>query len=201
MTKKAGHQPGKIKEPSPVDIHSLAQLKGWLTSQNIDIARWGSGPTKTLESLWDELVNGEMSIQGNPPLRVTSVVRVIIRNGNRILIEAEQEFGDKRKRARNHPPSEKMRAGESYLEAAKRCLQEELGLASEDFEINDSMYRQIQQELESPSYPGLPTRYIFHIVEARVSGLPQTDFWTAEAGYNHQDPVKRHYWVWQTDET
>jgi len=178
-------------------LQSLEQLKDWLVSRGIDLSRWGCGQAKTVESLWDELVNGEMLIQDNPTLRIGHVVQIIIRRDQKILIESEQVFDDKRIRTRNYPPSEKMRKDETYREAAIRCLQEELGLDPEDIEIIDSTYRQTQKELESPSYPGLQTRYLFHIVEARVNGLPDTDFWTDESAQNQKDPIRRHHWTWR----
>lgn len=181
------------------NMQSLSQLKAWLASKKVDISQWGRGTAKSLESLWDEVRYGEVYLQDNPPLRVINVVQVIIRKKDKILIESEQEFDDERRRSRNHPPSEKMRRGENYVEAASRCLQEELGLKRQDFEILSSTYQQKQKELESPSYPNLHTCYIFHIVEARVSNLPETNFWTDESAQNQQDPIRRHYWTWQAN--
>lgn len=186
-----------LKDSTP-SIQSLRQLKHWLVSKGIDTSYWGQGSTKTLESLWNEIVGAETGLQDDPPLRIIDVVQVIIRHGDEMLIEAEQEFADKRRRRRSHPPSEKMKRGECHLEAAARCLQEELGLELEDFEILPDTYHQRQDELESPSYPGLHTCYVFHVVEAKVKGLPTTDFWTNESAQNPNDPIKRHYWTWQT---
>ena len=202
MYEKAGNNWPEESDKDPQGrIQSLDQLKEWLASQGIDKSRWGHGQAKTLECLWEEMVDGETGIQDNPALRIVPVTQVIIRRGDEILIETEQEFGDKRKRPRNHPPSEKIRRDETYIDAAIRCLQEELGLARQDIDIIDSTYRQTLKELESPSYPGLFTRYIFHIVEARVSGLPDANFWTHESTRNGKDLVRKHHWIWrpQTD--
>ncbi len=179
------------------NIDSVATLKEWLVSQDIDISRWGVGPTKTVENLWDEIVNGETYLQDNPPLRIIQVVQVIIRDGNRILLEAEQELDNQQRRSRNFPPSEKMKPGETYTGTATRCLQEELGAAPHDITIVQSTHRQRKIVRDSPSYPGLDTQYIFHAVEAKVKGLPNTDFWTANAAHAFGDPVKWQHWVWQ----
>lgn len=197
MLKKPGqedHLP-KLKLRQP--IQNIDQLKAWLASNGIDISRWGRGTAKNVENLWDEILSGESRLQENPTLRIIPVTQVIVRRGNNILIEAEQEFVDNRRRARNHPPSEKMKHGEHYIDAAVRCLQEELGLDGQDIEIIPSTYRQIQEEAESLSYPGLWTRYIFHVVEAKVNGLPDSDFWTIETVDNEQEAVKKHFWVWR----
>ncbi len=203
MVKESSNKNEKSKIEPQENIQSLAQLKDWLSSRGIDISQWGRGKAKRLECLWSEIANEEVSIQDQPTIRIVPVVQVIIRRGQKILIEAKQEFDDKRIRFRSHPPSEKIRQGENYVEAAIRCLEEELGLERQNIKIIPSTYRQRQKELDSPSYPGLYTRYTFHIVEARVNGLPDTDFWTDESARSENDPVRRHHWVWrvQTDKS
>jgi ADP-ribose pyrophosphatase YjhB (NUDIX family) len=191
--------PQKLDNPDnvPANIRTLNELKAWLTTKSIDISQWGRGTAKTVESLWHEIVNQEVYLQDNPPLRVSSVVQVIVRKGNRILLEAEQVFDDQRRRFRDCPPSEKMRQGENYRDAALRCLNEELGVDEQSVELITSTYRQGQEETESLSYPGLRTRYILHRIEAKVAGLPATDFWTIEAARSQRDPTRKHRWVWR----
>jgi ADP-ribose pyrophosphatase YjhB (NUDIX family) len=196
--KKSGSEPTKCPAQPQVKIKTMDQLKTWLAARDIDASQWGRGAAKTIEGLWEEIANGEISIHDDPPLRVVPVACVIIRKGDDILIELEQEFGDKRVRRRNQPPSEKMKEDEHYTDAAVRCLQEELGLRPSHFEIIPSTYHQVEKEQDSPSYPGLHTRYTFHIVEAKVKGLPDRDFWTDESAENENDMVRRHHWVWRT---
>ena len=132
-----------------------------------------------------------------PPLRTVEVVQVIIRRGSRILLEVEQEFGNAQKRSRNLPPSEKLKAGENYISAAVRCLNEELGLKQAEIAFVGSGYEKIETITESPSYPGLQTRYTFHSIEAVAKGLPEKDFWRENTTHINGDPVKRHLWAWQ----
>lgn len=182
---------------SSCQIDNQADLASWLAASGIDVTAWGQGTTKSVANLWDEFVKGEMSLQNSPPLRIVQVVQVIIRQGDRILIEAGQEFGDHRQRARHHPPSEKLESGETHQAAALRCLEEELGVQPQAVQLIHATYRQRQTETDSLSYPGLKSRYQFHIIEARVEGLPSIPFWTTETDTNLTDPVKKHYWTWE----
>ncbi len=170
-------------------------LQSWLQDHGIDTTTWGKGNSKDVLALWRELVEGETKLEDTPPRRVVRVVQVIIKREEMILVEAKQEMGDGRVRIRNLLPSEKMKPEESPQDAAHRCLDEELGIASDQAKILPD-HQERREEQESPSYPGLTTRYYFFEVEAIVTGLPVTDFWRDNATYQHGDPVKRHHWDW-----
>lgn len=181
-----------------MQVDHLEQLAALLRAEGIPTAQWGVGAAKRVADLWQELRGGETELHGPPLLRVVrGVIRVIVRRGDAILIEAEQVFGDGRTRERNWPPTDKLLPGESYIEAARRCLVEELGVAPSAISVIESSYRREQATHESPSYPGLLTQYVFHTVEAHVARLPPTDFWTDEAASNRGDAVARHRWIWQ----
>lgn len=183
-----------------IEFENVRQLESWLASKQIDSSKWGSKGSKSLANLWDEYVHSEVSFQDEPPLRMVRVVQVIIRRGNRILLEVEQEFNNHQRRSRRQPPSEKLKADETYAEAAQRCLEEELGLGSSEMAfIGPGGYRQVQMIIDSPSYPGLTTRYTFHSVEAIVKGLPDDDFWLDNRSFAGGDPIRRHHWAWQVE--
>jgi hypothetical protein len=180
-----------------MEFQDVRQLESWLAAKQIDTSQWGGVGTKSLANLWTEYIEGEISFQDDPPTRIVQVVQVIIRRGNRILLEVEQEFGNNQRRVRKQPPSEKLKRGESYVEAAQRCLEEELGLRSNEMAfLGAGGYQQVQVVNESPSYPGLTTRYTFHAVEAIVKGLPDCDFWLDNRSFNSGDPIRRHRWAW-----
>lgn len=179
------------------EIESVKRLEVWLAQSGIDTTAWGADGTKSTIDLWHELQQGDIVLQDNPPLRVVHVVQVIIERQGKILIEAVQEFGDGSQRQRQQPPSEKIKVTESYADAALRCLKEELGVNEADIAIDLSSHRQKYVQADSPSYPGLPTAYTFHLINATIMGLPNVDFWYDNVAFGTGDPVKRHYWVWQ----
>ncbi|HSM55488.1 MAG TPA: NUDIX hydrolase [Candidatus Sulfomarinibacteraceae bacterium] len=176
---------------------SPQELREWLRAHDIDFSAWGQDSAKTVEHLWAEISEGETRIELEPPRRVVNVVRLHIRRGSRLLIEAHQDFYGGQRRARGRPPSEKMKPGESYRDAALRCLKEELGVPQQDVLLLEDTYRRKTRQANSGSYPGLCTHYTFHILQAEVRGLPRNDFSTIEHNPGGSDPVHKHYWVWR----
>jgi ADP-ribose pyrophosphatase YjhB (NUDIX family) len=181
-------------------FEGIAELKAWLKAKGIDTTLWGSGQAKSVENLWAELVAGESQIQDDPPLRLVRMVTIMIRDGDKILVEAAQEFGENQQRYRGWPPAEKIKPGESPAEAALRCLHEELQVASNQVEILSWTFQPELAHHESPSYPGLLTNYLRYEVEAKVDGLPGEPFWTSETARDDGDPVRNHHWLWEPAE-
>jgi 8-oxo-dGTP pyrophosphatase MutT (NUDIX family) len=197
---KADSQHLENSEPhldGQIHFANVDQLCHWFANQGIDTSNWGQGNTKTAQDFWHELVVGDSSLQLDPPLRRVHVAQILIRKNGRVLIESVQEFGNGRRRFRNQVPSEKMKPGEPFLEAAMRCLKEELGVSPDRIKFNESTYNELEVDTDSISYPGLPTQYIFHRMEASVSSLPDDDFWHENTSYSQGDPIKRHFWVWR----
>ena len=196
---------GEIQVEDLEMIPTLEQLRALLLSNGVDLSAWGQGGFKTIEHLLREIEAGETRLQGPPfqglPLmRVVSVVCLKIRKGNAYLIEAKQLMADGRERLRNRTPCEKVRPGESLPEAAVRCLVEEMGLARERIHILEDSCQKSQEIKDANSYPGLQACYLFYNFEARVDGLSDTDFETEESANNPDDPVRKHYWSWVTDQ-
>lgn len=175
---------------------TVHELEKWLGNNGIDTAQWGANGTKSVQDLWEELVNGDAQLQLDPPLRQVYVTEVMIQDANRILIELEQEFGSGDRRVRRRVPSEKMHEDETSQTAALRCLAEELGVSAGRVAFLSDAYKRATQTKNSPSYPGLPTRYVFYRIEVAVQGLPAGDFWRDNQAFGHGDPVRRHHWGW-----
>ncbi|KAG6555161.1 hypothetical protein Mapa_003200 [Marchantia paleacea] len=212
------------------DIGSCENLALWLEERigSSVVRQWGNAAaTKRVSNLWCELVEGEISLEDSrPPKRTAHVASVKIRNEQgHVLVEAYQQMADGRVRPRNRPLSEKMRPGEHVEEACLRGIFEELGCqmgARERVVMVPESYRREEEERESFSYPGLPTRYVIHTMVAHIEHLPSTEFSTDEdesghgsiglgassdggaAGVNRSAGaagvapvgVKRHFWKW-----
>ncbi|VAW39767.1 hypothetical protein MNBD_CHLOROFLEXI01-1027 [hydrothermal vent metagenome] len=180
---------------------NIDELATWLNKHGVRYDEWEQKSSKSLDNLWQELEAGEVCLEDNPPLRVVDVVQIVIRQGEQILVEAEQEFFNGQRRFRNQPPAEKIKPGETVFDAARRCLQEEIGVPPEDVVLNPDSHQEYQSNTNSISYPGLPSQYNFHLLEAAVSGLPNDDFWHENSADGKIDPVKRHRWGWRPSES
>lgn len=182
------------------DVRSPEELALWLEQRGVPTNGWSRGQAKSVTDLFQELEAGECELRTSPLKRVLrGVAELLIAQGDAVLIEARQEFGDGRYRKRGTLPAEKMRAGEDPLTAARRCVVEELGRpAGAISSLERVSTRQVAKE--SQSYPGLLTEYTFHQVAVAVDGLPAGDFATSELRSRAtDDPVEKHFWTWREE--
>ena len=181
-----------------IGVYSSKALQDLLISHGIDLSQWGRNDAKSVTDLWQEIMAEEAYLR-DPPLRriVPGVIRVLLRQGTRILIEVKQAFRDGRTRSRRSPPSEKMRRGESYIDGALRCVEEELLVARSKVQVMERTHHIHHACHHSRSYPGLHSQYTFHTVDVQVQGLPQEDFSTDEYCQHDGELSVRHYWAWQ----
>jgi len=146
-----------------LEIKKMQDLKNVLP-----LELYGHGQAKSFQSLLDEISNGESQIiwEEDKPIRCLKVcrVKVICLDKELTLYEDRQEFKDGRIRQRGFDClSEKMNIDEDPVIAAERALKEELGMSDDALKITPIHFDGIDhEELESPSYPGLLTRYEFH---------------------------------------
>ena len=112
---------------------SVTALQQQLTSQGVDVSRWGIGRNKGIAELWSEVQCGEAELRLDSSGRVCrclSVVKVCVRRPEapyEHLIEALQIFPDGRRRKRGMVLSETLYRHETPLDGASRGLLEELG--------------------------------------------------------------------------
>ncbi|CAM6129490.1 unnamed protein product [Calypogeia fissa] len=199
------------------ELRHVEDLQLWMEDRlgSSVVSQWGIAPgSKKIANLWHELTSGESSLQDSrPPKRTVNVASVKIKNEKgEVLVEAYQEMSDGRRRERNQPLSEKFKPGEGVEEACLRGICEELGAdlgSREKVTMISDSYTKKEQERDSISYPGLPTQFIIHSMEARIPQLPESEFSTFEGeseqeslGIDDSAPpktavgVNRHFWKW-----
>ena len=173
---------------------TIEELANWLRDEKVDCSSWGTGGSKTIADLWEELVSRECCLFPGPKRSVVVAV-IIIEDGPRVLCEAGQEMSDGRFRERRSPPAEKKRGDESIRDTVLRCLGEELELAPNKFEIIRMQEEPPSKPEKSGAYPKLPTEYIKHYAQVSTRCLPTTDFDTNEIGKPPRRD-RRHWWTW-----
>jgi hypothetical protein len=185
----------KLFEEFDYDINNL-KIK--LNKFSIPIDNWGTGKSKTINHLFDELSNNEcelLEIDGSL-VRIIEFVGVKIYYNSKderwFLKEDRQEFNDGRIRRRTMPSSvsEKMKFGEDPLNAAIRGIKEELGIDIKSTQI--SKRRDLFYNGGSLSYPGLQTKYKGH---QYICELEPHQF--DENGYVEVQKDKKTFFNWE----
>lgn len=180
-----------------LEVKSPDQLDQILASHHIDVSTWGQSATKTPTDLFGEINAGETVLAENRGQLVRNVsvanVTVYYRDGDKKLrlIEEKQIFanGESRYRTMESSVSEKLKAGESPKNAAKRGVKEELGIEG-DLSLKAKGKSERQQV--SPSYPGVASKYTTFRFEAWLNN----DQYRPD-GYVEDDGKKRTYFVWK----
>jgi hypothetical protein len=202
-----GAPPGKAQTPEMLEFEAKLRKNG------IDVTLFGKGDAKRIEDLFWEVQKSEcvMGMQKGVFKRFLDVLRVELwatfPDGDKVLMEADQELQDGRKRKRVKPMSKKMSYGESWEDALHRAFGSELkinpGIIKKHMRC--SRRNQTSDERDSVGYPGIKTVYQFHNVHVEVIdnndpamaclGLPEgTDFETEELSIVGTD--RKHYWTW-----
>tara|TARA_B100000745_G_scaffold254553_1_gene176986 strand:+ start:311 stop:862 length:552 start_codon:yes stop_codon:yes gene_type:complete len=176
----------------------LEQLKKLLADHGVDISAFGIGKAKTLANLLEEVNSGETQLEVAEGILVRSVGVVSIDVYCRVgavrmrLTEDRQEFLDGRVRKRDYlygAVSEKMNPGEEVTNAIGRGLAEELKVSN--FSV-ENLTEPIITSLESPSYPGLQSKYTTYEVSVN---LDVSDY--RPEGYVEEQGDKSTFFVWE----
>jgi 8-oxo-dGTP pyrophosphatase MutT (NUDIX family) len=179
------------------DTYDLQGLRNYLTGHNIQVDNWGKGSAKTLEHLLKEINEGETVLveKGDELLREIKVASITVlyeKDGETyVLSEKEQVFSGGRKRERTKPKgslSEKFKSNEEPNAAAKRAIQEELGIVGD---INLTYDGEAVEIGESQSFPGLKTSYNLHRYTAKLTDKQY------KPEYVEEQDDKKTFFVWK----
>lgn len=165
---------GKVDDSSAgydkIDVPWTEQsLSDVLTKHKVDLTKYGTGDARTIARFAQELSTGESALleDADSVVRILEIVvmRICKDNGELILVEASHQMGDQ-VRVRNVLPGTKKRPKEDVLQAAKRLLDEvAIDYVAVDLELGNKTH----EEKESPSYPGIKTVYLKHMVKANIA--------------------------------
>lgn len=194
-----------VYQASPIQLCVLppqepSALKELLLRYSVDFSDWGRGPTKPLDSLLAEIRLGESRLQVDASgalWRAVTVVGVDVffvdpREGMLRLVEDRQEFssGASRRRSLHTSLAEKQLPRETPDAAARRAIEEELGLPTRGLCIRPKGTG--TTEGMSSTYPGLRSRRILTYFECV---LPPSLF--ESDGYVERQEDKVTSFAWQ----
>lgn len=180
---------------SPV---SESDLRALLSSFGVKYNLWGTGESKTLQHLIDELATGESTlvIVDHKLIWMSVCSSVLLTYGPLTLVEDRQVFTDGRTRTRPQhygtSINEKLKSGEDHYRGAMRALFEELGIDVTPLDVLTYKGPKEIGPTPSQSYPGLFSRFTRH---EYLWEIPH-GFYVSE-GYVETQSDKTTYFVWK----
>lgn len=175
----------------------IQEVEQLLSKGAISFEEWGKKTPKTVAHLAKEQLKGEsvLVFENGELFRKADVVKLDVRyrGGEQelMLVEAKQVYHDSDIPGRGPRAgmSEKIVRNEDPLTAAKRALQEELGIIS-GYEI--SAFEATREVRISDSFPGLKTDSLIHRAQVVLS----EEVFVPE-GYVENQADKNVYFVWE----
>mmetsp|Transcript_64066 Transcript_64066/g.206364 ORF Transcript_64066/g.206364 Transcript_64066/m.206364 type:complete len:756 (+) Transcript_64066:151-2418(+) len=149
----------KFKVAQESDISALVyppvhfdeeNLSEFLTSNKVDVTKFGKDENKALKELTDELLKGEAALMkiDSKFLRVVDVVILKLVHGSHVLVDADSRL-----------PAVKRRPDENMFLAAHRVLSKVLKINENFVDLSKDDVQVTEEETKSPSYFNLPTLY------------------------------------------
>mmetsp|Transcript_40763 Transcript_40763/g.113317 ORF Transcript_40763/g.113317 Transcript_40763/m.113317 type:complete len:781 (-) Transcript_40763:100-2442(-) len=193
------HVEGVSKPLQEGEMDRSPQIVGqMLKDHNIDISQFGVGEARTLHQLADEVQRGAARLmldatEHKKLVRVVDVVLVRLFSApkdGKLLVEAQEQFPDGRKRSLQRLPGTKKDPHENSVQVAQRMLQDVLQMTDCAVQFDFEDKEVFEEEMISPSFPGVRTVYRKEIVQGHVTcgdpailgrvGLPAGNPWSSE---------------------
>lgn len=166
-------------------------------SKLVDTSKFGRGQAKSMDQFEKEIKGGRSKfvVDDKDPTKVRRLVSLVVlrlftnRGPNKkLLIQMSEQFPDGRERMKPQFPGTK-KGPNSTLKSCITSILDKYNMAEMKINILEEERTEIEEEYESPSYPGVVTVYSKEIVDAYVVedqqdaldrvGLPQGSSWSA----------------------
>jgi len=192
-------------DPSQKDGDEI--IEKMLADHGIDTSKFGTGEAKSLEQLAAEINVGSAVLMLDASshkklVRVVDVVLLRIRSGGnqpKILVEVAEEYPDGRKREVHRLPGTKKEPHENARQTAERTIKEMVALQVFLEYSTDEVF---EEEMDSPSYPGVRTVYRKHIIDGHVTNTSgkQVRKVGTNSSFDHMDNKNNvKYFCWMTE--
>jgi len=156
------------------------QLEAYLKENGVDPSKFGENHTRTLKEFSTELSEGESSLIKNPAGGLIRIVDVVVfllykEGTGELLVEFKEAWdADKENGKEAHEkelkrlPGLKRRNNENHFLAAQRILKNQIKVDENFVKIDAKNVRIVEEQKDSPSYPGLNTVYRKRIINAEL---------------------------------
>lgn len=193
------------QNPSVYLIEDADHLRRILDDAGFPLEKWGEGPTKTYQDLWDEIADGESELTCPETFEERNAYGDIIRRTNVLGIDVFAEVGGVQYRLREDRQvfkngkgerrrdlitsiGEKIKRDEDHGTAVLRAIQEELGV-SDILSVEQGETTELWKI--TPTYPELPSKldiYKYSVTLGPEAFRPE--------GYIEDQETKQIFFVW-----
>jgi len=190
----------KAKDKGHVSEETLDVISKQFEHHGIDTTVFGKGKAKTLEALAAEVYSGASVLmldatEHKKLVRVVEMVALRISapatpgddGDEKILIEVGEKFADGRERSVRRLPGTKKSPHENSKQVAQRYAADFLGhLSGSKLVFDYSQIEEFEEELVSPSYPGVCTVYRKSIIDVRIEVNTSDSAWAERFQTNYE---------------
>eukprot|EP00929_Paragymnodinium_shiwhaense_P091909 TRINITY_DN517_c0_g2_i1.p1 TRINITY_DN517_c0_g2~~TRINITY_DN517_c0_g2_i1.p1 ORF type:complete len:781 (+),score=265.18 TRINITY_DN517_c0_g2_i1:145-2487(+) len=161
---------GLVQAPIAYTEEDLIKFLG---ENKIDVELFGRNNAKTLRAFTDELTRGDSSLMVTPEGKVVRTVDVVVlilkkQGVGDILVEVSEKQTDGSMIDLKRLPGSKRRPDENQFVAAQRVLRRQLKMDENFVTIDASDVKVVEEQKDSPSYPGIDTIYRKRIISAEL---------------------------------